>query len=263
MKLTKISSIFAFLLTIFILSIVIYGFMGLKPKDILDLLNDKEFIASVIFGLKTSILATLFSAIFGIPSGFFLARNDSSISKILDSFFDIPIITPPLVVGALLLNFFNAPFVKDFYSFIFTISGATIAQFFIAFPFSVKASKNAFELIPPVYERIAMTLGASNFRSFYDTTFKLASSGILSGLILAWLRSMGEFGATLMVGGGIAYKTANVPINIYLKMTEGDFNKGLAASIAIIILSFLSVFIIKYIFGKKYNVSVHRKKYRA
>lgn len=251
MKLTKISSVFALLLSIFILIIVIYGFMEVKPKDIFSLFSDKEFIDSVIFGLKTSIFATLFSAIFGIPSGFFLARNDSFVSKTLDSFFDIPMIIPPLVVGTLLLNFFNAPFVKDFYSFIFTTAGATIAQFFVAFPFSVKASKNAFELIPPVYERIAMTLGASNFRSFYDTTFKLAFNGILSGLVLTWLRSMGEFGATLMVGGGIAYKTANVPINIYLKMMEGDFNKGLAASIAIIIVSFLSVFIIKYIFRRK------------
>ncbi len=255
MKLTKISFVFALLLCIFILSIVIYGFANVNLKDVIDLFSDTEFIAAVIFGLKTSVAATLLSALFGIPSGFFLARNDTLISNILDSFFDIPVIIPPLVVGALLLNFFNSPLIKEFYSFIFTASGATIAQFFIAFPFSVKASKNAFELIPPVYERIAMTLGASNFGSFYDTTFKLASSGILSGLVLTWLRSMGEFGATLMVGGGIAFKTANIPINIYLKMMEGDFNKGLAASILIVVLSFVSIVAIKFLFKKSKNTS--------
>ncbi len=250
MKLTKISLYFALLLSLFISGVILYGFVVVSPKDVFALFSDGEFLSAVTFGLKTSLLATLFSAIFGIPSGFFLARSDTWLSRILDSFFDIPLIIPPLVVGALLLTFFNAPFVKPFYSFIFTTAGATIAQFFIAFPFSVKASKNAFELISPVYERIAMTLGASNFISFYDTTFKLAFNGILSGLVLTWLRSLGEFGATLMVGGGIAYKTANIPINIYLKMTEGDFNKGLAASIFVVVLSFFMVIIIRLIFKK-------------
>jgi molybdate transport system permease protein len=254
MKLTKISLIFASILSFFILSIIIYGFIVVEPKYIFSLCMDSEFLSSVFFGLKTSLAATVLSAFFGIPSGFFLARNDSFLSRLLDSFFDIPLIIPPLVVGALLLTFFNAPLIKGFYSFVFTIYGAIIAQFFIAFPFSVKSSKNAFELIPPTYERIAMTLGASNFSSFYDTTFKLAFNGILSGLVLTWLRSLGEFGATLMVGGGIAYKTANIPINIYLKMTEGDFNKGLAASIFVVIFSFIFVVIIKFIFKKPRNV---------
>ncbi len=250
MKLTRFSLVFAVVLGLFILVVILYGFECVSPKEIISLGSDKEFIASVVFGLKTSLLATLFSAVFGIPTGFFLARSASMAAKVLDAFFDIPIIIPPLVVGALLLNFFNAPFIKQFYSFIFTTAGATVAQFFVAFPFSVKASRTAFELVPPVYERIAMTLGASNLASFFDTTFKLAFNGILSGLMLTWLRSLGEFGATLMVGGGIAYKTANIPINIYLKMTEGDFNKGLAASIVVVVLSFISVVIVKLLFKK-------------
>ncbi len=250
MKLTKIASYFSIILGLFILVIIIYGFSQVDAKSINSLFKDDEFIYSLIFGLKTSVLATIISILFGVPSGFFLARSDSLLSNLLDSFFDIPLIIPPLVVGALLLTFFNAPFVKQFYSFIFTLYGAVIAQFFIAFPFSVKSSKNAFELISPNYERIAMTLGAANIRSFYDTTFKLAFNGILSGVILTWLRSLGEFGATLMVGGGISNKTENIPIGIYLKMTEGDFNKGLAASVFVVCLAFFAVIVIKIIFKK-------------
>lgn len=251
MKLTNISSVFVFLLFIFIAVIIGNGFFEVKFNTVYMLIKDKSFLSAVLFGLETSLCATFLSAIFGIPAGFYLARNNSMFSKFMDIFFDIPIIIPPLIAGVLLLSFFNLQLVKKFYSFIFTAQGAVTAQFFVAFPFTIKASKNSFELIPPIYERIAMTLGASNFRSFFDTTFKLAFNGILSGLIFTWLRSLGEFGATLMVGGGIAYKTANIPINIYLNMTEGDFNKGLAASIVIIILSFLTVFIIKYILRRK------------
>lgn len=250
MKLTNISFFFVFLLFIFIAVIISNGFFEVKFNAICMLIKDKAFLDAVLFGLETSLCATFLSAIFGIPAGFYLARNNSMFSKFMDVFFDIPIIIPPLIVGVLLLSFFNLQFVKRFYSFIFTAQGAVTAQFFVAFPFTIKASKNSFELISPIYERIAMTLGASNFRSFFDTTFKLAFDGILSGLILTWLRSLGEFGATLMVGGGIAYKTANIPINIYLKMTEGDFEKGLAASIFVVILSFVSVITIKSLFKK-------------
>lgn len=85
--------------------------------------------------------------------------------------------------------------------------------------------------MPPVYERIAKTLGAGPFKSFYDTTFKIAFPAILAGLTLTWLRCMGEFGATLMVGGGIPGKTENIPVYICLNMSSGDFDKGMAARI--------------------------------
>lgn len=251
MKLTKIAFFIILLLFLFVASIIVNGFLQVKLSSMIMLIKDRAFLSALLFGIETSAFATILSALFGIPAGFYLARNNSMFSKFMDTFFDIPLSIPPLIVGVLLLGFFNLKFVERFYSFMFTVQGAVCAQFFIAFPFTVKASKNAFELIPPIYERIAMTLGASNFKSFFDTTFKLAFNGILSGLILTWLRSLGEFGATLMVGGGIAYKTANIPINIYLNMTEGDFDKGLAASIIVVSLSFVAVVVVKCLFRKK------------
>ncbi len=251
MKLTTFASAFVFVLALFILLIISAGFLLTDIKSITSLFQDGDFIKAVIFGLKTSLLATFVSALMGIPSGYYLARKKSMLSRILDSLFDIPLIIPPLIVGVLLLTCFNIPAVSNVIELVFTFTGAVIAQFFISFPFTVKASKSAFEMIPPVYERIAMTLGASSFRSFYDTTFKLAFNGIMGGLILSWLRSLGEFGATLMVGGGIAGMTANIPINIYLNMTEGNFQKGLAASVLVIAFAFLCVLVLKLLFSRK------------
>jgi molybdate transport system permease protein len=85
----------------------------------------------------------MLALLFGVPAGFFLARNKSGFSYFLDLLFDIPIVLPPLIVGVLLLSFFNLPLVNKYYSFIFTTSGAAIAQFFIAVPFTIKASKSA------------------------------------------------------------------------------------------------------------------------
>ncbi|WP_273266135.1 molybdate ABC transporter permease subunit [Flexistipes sinusarabici] len=254
MKLTTISGVFVLILALFILLIISAGFLLTDMGSIISLFKDGNFIEAVVFGLKSSLAATLFSAVLGIPSGYYLARKKSMLSRILDSLFDIPLIIPPLIVGVLLLTFFNISAVSRVIEVVFTFTGAVTAQFFISFPFTVKASKSAFEMVPPVYERIAMTLGASRFRSFYDTTFKLAFNGIMGGLILSWLRSLGEFGATLMVGGGIAGMTANIPINIYLNMTEGNFQKGLAASVLVVVFAFFCVLVLKMVFSRKvYN----------
>ncbi|MDY6821605.1 MAG: ABC transporter permease subunit [Deferribacterota bacterium] len=251
MKLIKTCSIFAIILALCILILISTSFILTNVNSFLLLLKDKNFIDALMFGIKTSVLATIFSALFGIPSGLYLAREKNKFSRLLDSLFDIPLIIPPLVVGTLLLIFFNIPYIINILNVIFTFKGAVIAQFFISFPFTVKAAKNAFELIPTTYEHIAMTLGASQFRAFYDTTFKLAFNSVLGGLILSWLRSLGEFGATLMIGGGISGVTANIPIYIYLNMNEGDFQKGLSASLLIVLFAFICVITLKIIFAKK------------
>ncbi len=251
MKLTRASFIPTIVLVFFVISVIAYGFINVSLSDFRDLFSDSEFLAAVLFGLKTSFVAVFFSALFGIPAGFLLARNIGLLSKVSDVIFDVPIIVPPLIVGVLLLNVFNSGLVSKIYSFVFTFWGAAIAQFFIAFPFTVKASKSAFELIPPIYERIAMTLGANYFKSFFDTTLRLAKESIVSGLVLSWLRSLGEFGATLIVGGGIAYKTENIPINIYLKIVEGNFSEGLAASLLVVVVAFVFVLSAKFVFGNR------------
>ncbi len=251
MKLSFLTKLLICLLFVFIIVVLLSGVMKTNSSAIFALFKNKEFVYSVFFSLKTSLIATFLSFVIGVPSGFFLARSRGVFSGLLDAVFDIPMIIPPLVVGVFLLTFFNVPIIKQLYPFIFTTAGAVIAQFFVAVPLTIKSSKSAFELVSPVYEMVAMTLGAKPFKSFYDTTFKIAFPGILSGLILTWLRCMGEFGATLMVGGGIPFKTENIPINIYLNMTGGDFSAGIAASVVSICIAFICIICIKIIFYLK------------
>jgi molybdate transport system permease protein len=248
MKVSLLTKTIVFLLVFFVLSIIFIGASQTNMSSLKELFLDKEFIDSVFFSLKTSAIATLLSFLFGVPSGLYLSRSKSRISCIIDAVFDIPLVVPPLIVGVLLLTFFNMSFIKYFYDFIFTTSGAVVAQFFVAFPLTVKAAKSTFDMVPDIYEMTAMTLGSKPFKSFYDTTFKIALPGILSGVLLTWLRSMGEFGATLMVGGGIPFKTENIPINIYINMTSGNFQKGVAASVISIAIAFCFIIIIKVLF---------------
>lgn len=251
MFLTTLAKWSSFLLAIFIVIIIGTTLMATESHLIVELLQDPEFGRSVLFSLRTSIAATMFAAIMAIPTGLYLARNTSAATRIVDALLDIPIVMPPLVVGVLLLSFFNLSIIKSVYDFIFTTSGAIVAQFFVAMPFTVRASKSAFELVPPVYEQMAMTLGATPARAFFDTTGKMALRGITAGLILSWLRCLGEFGATLMVGGAIPGRTENVPIYIYLNMSGGEFDKGLAASVLALFFAFFGVLLVKCIVDRQ------------
>jgi molybdate transport system permease protein len=251
----KYSFFTTLILIVFILAVLITGCFSVSSNSLMDILHDGEFYSAALFSLKTSFLATVLSFIFGVPAGLFLSKCKGMILHILDTVFDIPIVVPPLIVGVLFLSFFNLNFVKSFYSFIFTFWGAVIVQFFIAVPLTVKSAKNSFKMVPSVYEMIANTLGKKPLRAFWDTTFKIALPGILSGLTLTWMRCIGEFGATLMVGGGIPFKTENIPVNIYINITSGDYQKGLSASIITIIVAFICILFMRIL----YSLSIERK----
>jgi molybdate transport system permease protein len=244
MKLSRFSLIIALLFLMFLAGVFAGGLLSIDQSAISALLSDPSFFSAVLFSLKTSLLATAIAFVIGVPAGFYLARVKGKLARLLDVLFDIPIVIPPLISGVLLLTFFNQPLIKSVYPFIFSTAGAVIAQFFVAVPFTIKSSKTAFTLVPPIYERIAMTLGARPLASFMDTTFKIALPGIISGLILTWLRCMGEFGATLMVGGGIPGKTENIPINVYLHLSGGDLKLGIAISLLTVMLVILCIFLI-------------------
>jgi molybdate transport system permease protein len=244
---TKLAKTFSIISIILISSLFLAAIHYTSYTTLKDTLFDPFFVDAVIFSITTAFFATLISMILGIPVGYTLARSKLKFWRFIEIGFDLPLVLPPLIIGVMLLITFNSPLIKYFYTFVFTPSGAVVAQTLVGLPLTIKAAKTAFQLISPIYERVAMTLGAKPFKSFYDTTFKMAFPGILSGLILTWLRCIGEFGATLMIGGGIPGKTVNVPINIYLNMASGDFNKGITASLLMVIFSFLCIVIIRAI----------------
>jgi molybdate transport system permease protein len=248
MKIYLILSICLFLL------IVVIFFTGLLQTDVKDyftLIRDEEFVKAIIFTLETAIPATFFAFFSGVPIGFYLSRFEGIIPEIFDTAFDIPIVIPPLIVGVLFLSLFSNNIIPFFDIFIFNIYGAIAVQFFIAFPLTVKMAKSAFDLVPSLYENLAMTLGANYFRAIYDTTFKIAFSGIASGVILTFLRCLGEFGATLIVGGGIPGKTENIPINIYLNISAGKFEYAMAASVLMIIFAGIGLFAVKFMLNNR------------
>ncbi len=181
--------------------------------------------------LKVAGWSTALNLIFGIGMGFLLARKRFPGRELLDALLTLPMVMPPTVlgyyllvllgrngpIGAWLLETFNV-------NLIFTWQGAVIAATVVSFPLVFKSARAAFEAVDPQLEQAARVLGVSEIGLFSRVTLPLAWRGILAGLLLAFARATGEFGATLMVAGSIPGKTQTLSIAVYEAVQAGQDN---------------------------------------
>lgn len=179
--------------------------------------------------LKVAGWATALNIVLGVAVGFFLARNRFPGRDLLDSILTLPMVMPPTVLGYYLLvllgrrSAFGA-WLNDTFGIqlIFTWQGAVIASTVVAFPLVFKPARAAFEAVDSQLEQAARVLGASELAVFFRVTLPLAWRGILAGVLLAFARALGEFGATLMVAGSIPGKTQTLSIAVYEAVQAGQ-----------------------------------------
>lgn len=183
----------------------------------------------LLLTLKIAGLATLIGSVLGILIGFFLARTDFWGKNLLDTILTLPMVLPPTVLGYYLLtligqkSWFGQWLYESFgIRLIFTWQAAVIAATIVAFPLILKPARAAFEDVNREFEQAANMLGISRIAIFFRVTLPLAWRGILSGILLAFARALGEFGATLMVAGA-TQKTQTLSIAIYRAYNSFDY----------------------------------------
>lgn len=181
--------------------------------------------------LKVAGWATLLNLVIGVAIGFFLARKRFPGSDLLDALLTLPMVMPPTVLGYYLLVALgrNGPIgswlLANFgINLIFTWQGAVIAAAIVAFPLVFKSARAAFEAVDPQFAQAARVLRISEVAIFFRVTLPLAWRGILAGVLLAFARATGEFGATLMVAGSIPGKTQTLSIAVYEAVQAGQDN---------------------------------------
>ena len=124
---------------------------------------------------------------------------------------------------------------------VYTPLGIIVAQFFVNLPYMVRVARSAFETINPRYEYVARTLGCTEWGAFRQVTLPLARNGLIAGLVITWSKSIGEFGAVLMLAGATQMKTETLPIALFLNMSTGDLDLAIAASVILIVISVASL----------------------
>ena len=179
--------------------------------------------------LKIAGWATAINLVFGIAVGYALARLRFPGRDLLDTLLTLPMVMPPTVLGYYLLvmmgrrSWLGAWLFDNFgINLIFTWQGAVIAASIVAFPLAFKPARAAFEAVDAQLEQAARVLGIAEIGIFFRVTLPLAWRGILAGVLLAFARALGEFGATLMVAGSIPGKTQTLSIAVYEAVQAGQ-----------------------------------------
>ena len=179
--------------------------------------------------LKVAGLATLLNIVLGTAAGFVLARWRFAGRDVLDTVLTLPMVMPPTVLGYYLFVLLgrNGPiggWLQNTFgiNLIFTWQGAVIAAMVVTFPLVFKPARAAFEGVNPQLEQAARVLGLCERSVFFRVSLPLAWRGILAGVLLAFARALGEFGATLMVAGSLPGKTQTLSIAVYEAVQAGE-----------------------------------------
>jgi molybdate transport system permease protein len=194
-----------------------------------------DTLSALELSLRVAVLATVVNAVVGIPLAYTLARRRFRGKAVLDLLVTLPLVLPPTVTGYYLIvllgrrGWLGAPLYQATgWTVAFTWYAAVIAATVMALPLLVRTARAAIESVDRDLEKAAYTLGRSEWRTALEVTLPLARNGILAGLVLAFARALGEFGATLMLAGNIPGRTTTVPLAIYTAVQTGESGAALA-----------------------------------
>ncbi len=209
--------------------------LTLSPQDI----------QAIGLSLKVATTATLIATPLGIGVAYLLAFGTMRGKAIIEGIINLPLVLPPVVVGyLLLLTFGRHGIVGKALSnldiqIIFTLTGAVIASAVVGFPLLVRSIRIGMESIDPAYAKVARTLGAGWWDSFLTIILPLSVRAIFAGMTLMFARSLGEFGATVILAGNIPGITQTIPLAIYeYTSTPGGDSMALTLCLVSIALSF-------------------------
>ena len=210
---------------------------------------------ALYLSLKVALWSVLITLPLGLLFAWILARKNFYGHALLNGIIHLPLVLPPVVVGFFLLSLLGrqgpvGAFLHDAFGLTvaFTWQGAAIASSIMAFPLMVRAIRLSIENVDSGLEAAARTLGASPFRVFYSITLPLISPGILAGIILAFARSLGEFGATITFVSNIPGETRTLPLAIFsLVQTPSGDAGALRLVVFSIILALAALLISEYL----------------
>jgi len=204
------------------------------------------------WSLRTSLIATVLCIILGVPMAVVLARTAFRGQRIVRALVLLPLVLPPVVGGiALLYTFGRRGLLGHTFEVLgiqvaFSTTAVVMAQTFVALPFLVVSLEGALRTVGGRFEAVASTLGARPTTVFRRVTLPLVLPGLVSGAVLSFARSLGEFGATITFAGSLQGVTRTLPLEIYLQR-ETDADAAVALSLVLV---FVAVVVIGFARGR-------------
>jgi len=241
--------ILALLMLVFILTPLIKTCFSSSPGTIWHTLLDEDVYMSILMTASCGLMATVLGLILGVPLAYLLARHDFRGKRLLESLIDVPIVIPHSAVGIALLFVFGKQqlFGQVFYEiglrFVDTLAGVVIAMMFVSVPFLIDSTRDGFKAVDPRMEKVARTLGASQWRTFWRVSLPLTWRSVVSGSIMMWARAISEFGAVLILAYHVPFfgeHPAVTPVLIFERFNNFGLDAARPIAVLVIIISLLA-----------------------
>ena len=221
-------------------------------------------VEALALSLRVAFWAALVSLPFGVAMAWLLARRQFIGKTLVNGLVHLPLVVPPVAVGYVLLVLLGrrgpiGAWLFDTFgiTLIFNWRGAAVASAVMAFPLMVRAIRLSLEAIDRRLETAARTLGATRARVFLTITLPLAAPGILTGVVLAFARSLGEFGATITFVSNIAGQTRTLPIALYTLIQSPGGEAGAARLMVIsMVLAILALLVSEFV-ARRMSARLH------
>lgn len=209
-----------------------------------EALADPAIVDALVLSLVTTAISAVLIVLLGLPLAFMLARRSFRGRALVETIVDLPIVLPPSVAGLALLLVFGrngilgAPLAAAGLTIPFTTAAVVIAQTFVAAPFFIRAARTGLAGVERDLEDASRVDGAGERAVLRWITLPLAAPALAAGLVMAWSRALGEFGATIMFAGSIEGRTQTLPLLVYAEFGAGDLDASIAAAAILVLAAF-------------------------
>jgi molybdate transport system permease protein len=257
-----------------IVGLIISATVKITPDKVTSTFANPAIWNSALRSSATSIISSLLVVIVAVPAGYILSRQRIKAAGFFDSIIDLPIVMPPLVIGLCILIFFSSTNVGRFLDrglaqwlaeltgrkasssgfFIFNVGGIIAVQFVVGCAFAIRVIKSGFDEFDHRLEELAMTLGASPWKSFFKVSLPNTMPAIIAALVITWARVFGLFGPIQLLCGTMRFKTEILPTSIYLEYSIGNLNGALVLGVFMILTSIITIAVFKQIGGNKNKI---------
>jgi molybdate transport system permease protein len=235
----------------FVLILIITDIFYIDKKAVTTVLTSRFIRHALWMSIWTSFAATFVALLFAVPMGYALSRFQFPGRLFADTIVDLPIVFPPLVAGLTLLVFFSQTSLGRWIQedlgleFVFQPKGIVLCQFLVAASFAIRSARTAFDSVDRRHEDVALTLGCTQWESFYRVSLPLARNGIIAGGILTWARAFGLFGPLMIFVGSFRGRTEVLSTTVFLEQSVGNLEVALAIALLLIFMALVAITMIR------------------
>ena len=249
-------AVLSILILFFIFAPLIKTSFSSSPGTLWNTLLEEEVYSSILLTIWSAVIATGIGLFLGVPLAYILARRQFWGKRFLEGLIDVPIVIPHSAAGIALLFVFGRQFLLGRLlghmgiTFVDAVAGVVIAMMFVSIPFLIDSARDGFKSVDVRLEKVARTLGASPWRTFFRISLPLAWRSIFSGSVMMWARGVSEFGAVLILAYHVPFLGEHpvvAPILVADRFASFGLEYARPVAVLVILISLITFIVLRTI----------------